>query len=115
MVGPVRPRHPAPFQFGLSTLLLIMTLVAIICSISVLATGLGVVVGIISFFGIVGACRRSSDAEAKGAPLSQAEKFWAFARSAAFTLMVLLIVAGVVAVVIVVALFIMCSGGSGFH
>jgi hypothetical protein len=100
---------PAHFQFGLSTLLLIVTLVSIICSISVMAPGLGVVVAIISLFGILGAVKRSAAAEAKGVPLSQTEKVGAFFRSAGITFMVLVIIGLVIAVVIVVGLYIFCS------
>jgi hypothetical protein len=93
--------------------MLLVTLFSIICSISIMAPGLGVVVGIISFCGMAGAARRSSAAEAKGVPLTQTEKMWAFASAAGFTLVVLAIIGLVLAVVVFVALFIMCSGFHG--
>jgi hypothetical protein len=106
--GPVDAR--GRFQFGLSTLMLIVTLFAIICSISVMAPGLGVVVGIVSLFGILGAVRRSHAAEATGVPFSQTEKVGAFFRSAGITFVVLTIIVVVIGLVIFVGLLIMCSG-----
>ncbi len=98
------------FQFGLSTLMLIVTLFAIICSISVMAPGLGVVVGIVSLFGILGAVRRSHAAEARGVPFSQTQKVGAFFRSAGITFVVLTIIVLVIGLVLFLGLLIICSG-----
>src|SRR5208337_1920588 len=52
----------ANYQFGLSTLLLFVTMSAIVCSITVIAPGLGVVVGLMVMGGFIGVMRRSAKA-----------------------------------------------------
>ena len=112
---PVPADIPTQFQFGLSTLMLIVTLVAIICSISIMAPGLGVVVAILVMGGFIGVIKRSATAAAEGVRLSREQRIGAFFRSVGITFMVLAIIAVVIAIVIFVALFIMCSGFNAGH
>ena len=105
-----RGDSPARFQFGLSTLLLVMTLVAILCSISVMNLGLGVFLAILILGGFIGLLRQSVKAEA---PLTGEEKFWAFFGSVGITVAVLAVIVVIIVVVIVAAFFIMCFAPSG--
>jgi hypothetical protein len=88
------PESPAgPFQYGLSSLFLIMTLVAILCSIVATSPGLGIAAAILAtpalIWTIVAAARRGN----RGEPMSAGGKAGTF-------ILVLLSVAGGIVVVV---------------
>jgi hypothetical protein len=101
---------PRPFQFGISTLLLIMTLFAVLCSIWKMAPGLGVVLTVITCIGLLGLTCRSIGAAHEGVPLTGPEKLVAFIRP---IVIVSIVLAGI-GVVAFVGLLIVCSNTT-FH
>ncbi|MGO8689882.1 MAG: hypothetical protein ACLQLG_09620 [Thermoguttaceae bacterium] len=66
------------FQFGLSSLLLIMTLVAILCSIIKMAPGLGIVLAILALPALVRTCIAASQEGASGQPMPFGKKLGVF-------------------------------------
>ncbi len=106
-----RPGHadhcadPRPFQFGLSTLLLIVTLFAVLCSIWMMAPGLGAVLTVAACLGLAGLAGSSFRAGRRGVALTTGQKATAFFRP----IWIAALVVFVIAVVALVGLFIMCS------
>ena len=100
----------ARYQFGLSTLLLITTLTAIVLSVWKMAPGLAVLLTVVLVPALIRVGLASGNAQAVGQPMSWGAKTAMAVRTAAVTfgilvgIVVLLIVAGFV------ALWIMCSG-----
>lgn len=105
-------RH-ASFQFGLSTLLIVVTLVAIFCSLIKLSPGLGIFLLFLTSPAFAHLCASSLRAQAKGKPLSGMEKIQLFARTTVIAVATLAIAAVVLAVAAIVALAVICSGSSG--
>jgi len=66
------------FQYGLSSLLLFTTLLAILCSIASMSPGLGIVVAILSVPAIVRTCISASWRGARGQPMSFGKKVAVF-------------------------------------
>ena len=104
-----RRADPRPFQFGLSTLLLIMTLFAVLCSIWTMAPGLGAMLTVATCIGLLGLTGRSIGAAREGVPLTGAEKLRAFFRP----ILIVCIVLFVIVVVAFVGLLAICSLMSG--
>lgn len=109
---PPRLEPPAgPFQYGLSSLFLITTLGAILCSIFVMAPGLGIAVAILAtpalIWTIVAAERRGRHGE----PMSAGRK------TATFVLVLLSIFGGIVLVIgaFLMAMFATCMMADGSH
>jgi hypothetical protein len=94
-----------PFQFGISTLLLIMTLLAVLCSVWRMAPGLGVVLTVATCIGLIGLTGRSVAAAREGTQLTGAEKLLAFLRP----IWIVAIVLVVIVVVIIGGLFAVCA------
>jgi hypothetical protein len=101
--------HGRPFQFGISTLLLIMTLFAVLCSVWRMAPGLGAVLTVVTCIGLAGLAGRSVAAAREGTPLTAADKLVAFFRP----LWIVTIVLVVIVVVIVGGLFAICAASLG--
>ncbi len=98
---------PAHFQFGLSTLMLIVTLVLIIGGTSMIHPGLGVVAAVVVAAGFLGVITFGAAAP-KGVPLTSGQKVAAFCGSGCITFLLLVIIGMVIAVVTVIAFFINC-------
>jgi hypothetical protein len=96
--------EPRPFQFGLSTLLLIMTLIAVLCSVWRMAPGLGALLTVPTIIGLLGLTGRTLATARKGAPLTADEKFSAFLRP----IWIAAVVVGAIVVVIFVSFLAVC-------
>ena len=100
---PVPP--PDRFQYGLSSLLLIMTLVAILCSIISMHRGLGIAVAMLTVPALVWTCCIASERGVSGKPMSAGAKTGVFLRNLALIVSVIV----VVIVAAVVALSLICT------
>ena len=101
--------HRATTQFSVATLLLIVTLSAVVLGIFAISPGLGVVVLIVLVPALIRVAVRSSRAQGEGRPLSGSEKLKTGCRTAALAFAIL---AGVVALsvtALVVYVLIACS------
>jgi hypothetical protein len=111
-VAPELPRPFAPtgrFQFGLSSLLLLMTLVAILCSIIKMNPGLGIVVAVLAVPALLWTVFVAMRRGGRGNPMSAGGK-------AAVFLLTLFTVVGVLVAVIgafVAAVLATCAATSG--
>ena len=94
----------APFQFGVSTLLIILTLSAVLFGIWKMHPGLGAVLTVIAAVGLIGLAGSTHAAAKRGAPLTSGEKVTAFMRPVAVTLAGIWAVVSVVAVVALVVI-----------
>ena len=94
----------APFQFTISTLLIILTLSAVLFGIWKMHPGLGAVLTVIAAVGLIGLARGTHAAAKRGAPLTSSEKVSAFMRPVAVTLASIWAVVSVVAVVALVVI-----------
>jgi hypothetical protein len=92
----------SPFQFGLSTLFVILTLSAVLFGIWKMHAGLGAVLTVVAAVGLIGLAGSTHAAEKKGQPLTSGEKVSAFMRPVAATLTAIWAVVSVIAVVALV-------------
>lgn len=114
--APAPAQARAAWQFGLSTLLLFVTLAAVLLGVFVMSPGLGVLLAVLIAPPVVRTCTLAARAEARGRPLSDAEKGRAFARSLGVTAAVLgsVVAVAVVGVVVLgIALFLACFAALG--
>lgn len=103
----------ARYQFGLSTLLLITTLTAIVLSVGKMAPGLAVLLTVLLVPALIRTGLASGNAQAAGQPMSWGAKTAMTVRTATLTFGILLGIVLLLAVAAFVALWIMCSGMSG--
>ncbi len=102
---------PTRFQFGLSTLLLGVTLVSTVGIITFMAPGLGLAAGVVIFLGSLGVVRRAEKVAAEGKRLTLVETTVAFFRTIGILIALGTAIVVVLAAVIYVALLIMYSSG----
>ena len=100
--SPPRPQAP-PFQFGLSSLLLITTLAAVIMSVGVMVPGIGIALAVISTPALIRTYVLVRRSRADGKPASTQEKFVFFVTC--------LGIAALIALVTGVAFFVTCLVG----
>jgi hypothetical protein len=93
------------FQFGLSSILLVVTFFAIICSIIKMSPGLGIVIAILALPALVRTCVVVLRHNAEGDPLSVRKKVVVFV----LTLCMILLVAVAVICALVVAFTAICG------
>jgi hypothetical protein len=105
----------ARYQFGLSTLLLITTLTAIVLSVWKMAPGLAVLLTVLLVPALIRVGIASGKAQAVGQPMSWQAKTAMTVRTAAVTFGILVGIAVLLAVAGFVALWIICSGRGGFR
>lgn len=84
----VEPR--AAYQFGISTLLLIMTLLAVLCGVLSMSPGLGVVLAIVATPALVRVGMTAVRRKVRGRPMTVPEKLGAFAGSVGVVVMICL-------------------------
>jgi hypothetical protein len=99
--GAQQPPAPpaARLQFGLSSILLFVTLVAILCSIIKMSPGLGIPLAILAGPALLRTCVVALRHSASGSPMSASEKAQAFAVSLAMVFTVVLTAVGAFIVV----------------
>jgi hypothetical protein len=83
-----------PFQFGISSLLLVTTLLAVICSITVMVPGLGIVLAILAVPALVRTCVVASRRAARGEPTPVGKKTSIFLLTMAVIVTVIVAVGG---------------------
>jgi hypothetical protein len=108
---PPPPLPQARFQFGLSTILLVVTVTAILCSITKMRPGLGIPLAIFSLPALVRTCLVVRRWDARGQPMSTGHK------ASVFVVTVFTIAAAVVAGILVfyIVVFVTClAGGPSF-
>jgi len=101
---------PRRFQFGISTLLLIMTLFAVLCSVWRMAPGLGAVLTVAVLIGLAGLFERSLTAAKLGVPFTREDKVKAFFRPIWIVSIGIVAIGLVIGIVAFVGFWIMCSG-----
>jgi uncharacterized membrane-anchored protein len=111
-VSRIHPSSPAavphkPFQFGISSLLLIMTLVCIIGSVTTMAPGLGIAMMVLGVPALVHTCVVASRRGASGKPMSSGAKALSFTLG----LVTALAVTAVAGVAAFVTFFAVCAVG----
>jgi hypothetical protein len=94
----------SPFQFGISTLLMILTLSAVLLGIWKMHPGLGALLTVVAAVGLIGLASSTHAAEKRGAPLTSGEKVSAFMRPVAATLTAIWAVVSVISVVALVVI-----------
>ena len=111
-LGKSRPIEPTGrFQYGISTLLLVITLVAILCSIIKMNPGLGIVVAILVIPALLRTCISAARSRAHGQPISSGEKAGVFATTTLMSIVVM-VAAGIAAFfTFFVTFFITCFAG----
>ncbi len=90
----------ATFQFGISSIMLIITLAAVILGVWQMAPGIGIALAVVAIPALIPTCIISMKKGARGRPLTPSEKFGVFAA-----------LAGVVMIVIIasgIAFFVTC-------
>jgi hypothetical protein len=100
---PPVPSQSPPFQFGLSSLLLITTLAAVVMSVSVMLPGLGIALAVISVPALVRTYVLVRGSRADGKPASAQEKVVLF--------LTCLGIAAIIAIVTGAAFFVTCLVG----
>lgn len=95
-------------QFGLSTILLTITLVAVLLGVSSMAPGLGVLLGLIVLPAYLRTCITASRRNLRGQPMSTRAKLGSFGISFGVTLCIALVVVAAVIGAAAVALFAVC-------
>ena len=101
-------RRPS-FQFGLSTLLLMVTFAAIVFSTFKMAPGLGIALVVLAGPALIRVSLRSMAAQASGQPLSASDKAKMAARTTITVVIILAILAVTLVVVAGIALLVICT------
>jgi hypothetical protein len=91
---PGPPPHTGRFQFGLSTLLTVITLAAILLSIGVTSPGLGIVAAMLALPALVRTCVVAARRRSEGESLSASEKAGVFAATVVMVIGIVLASAG---------------------
>ncbi|MBC8870046.1 MAG: hypothetical protein H8E44_11545 [Planctomycetes bacterium] len=100
-------------QFSLSTLMLGVTLLAVLFGVFCMAPGAGVVLAVLVVPPFLATCIFTKHRKARGQPMSAVAKLGVFGSTFGIVIVIAFCLVGVVAVAAVAAFFVICVAGAG--
>ena len=105
--------HRAAYQFSLATMMLTITLVAVLLGVFLMSPGIGILLAVVVAPAFLRTCIVMARRKARGQPVSLADKLGSFAASFAFSLGFVVFVGLAGAVAVVAAFFVICWAALG--